>query len=384
MTINLSQMAQLGGFAISLFAFNSATYAVSFDCQKAKSINERLICGDAELSKLDDAVASAYKDALRKSSNSKELIANQRDAWKYREKECSSKACLVDWYSQRHSYLSATASQLVAKPAITPPSSTAFAAAEKALEEKDYATAFSLFKPLAEQGNAEAQANIGLMYELGRGVNKDFVEAFKWYQSAAGQGTAWAQTNLGFAYANGRGTKKDDNEAAKWLRSAALQGNTRAQEVLGAMYNQGRGVPNGHREAVNWINPSNARYIAKLEKDYKTRLHFDSAKAEYIVRAFNIDCNAPKENGHHLPLINLLYARLATSDREDMWTETTVQERDGEVRVIDSLRTPNKITHTSTVFHLNKWGELQPMGGIRTEAVRNACFDSHGPIWLLE
>ena len=377
-------MVQLGGFAISLLVSNSTTYAASFDCQKAKSINERLICEDAELSKLDDENVSAYKDALRKSSNPNELIANQRDAWKYRENKCSSKACLVDWYSQRQSYLNATSSQLVAKPAITPPSPTAFSTAEKALKEKKYATAFGLFKPLAEQGNAEAQANIGLMYELGQGVNKDFVEAFKWYQSAATQGTAWAQTNLGFAYANGRGTKKDDNEAAKWLRSAALQGSTRAQEVLGAMYNQGRGIPNSHREAVNWINPSNAMYIAKLKKDYKTRLHFDSAKAEYIVRNFNIDCNAPKKNGHHLPLINLLYARLATSDREDMWIETTVQERDGEVRVIDSLQTPNKIIHTNAVFQLNKWGELQTMGSIRTEAVRNACFDSHGPIWLLE
>ena len=122
MTISLFQMVQLGGFAISLLVFNSTTYAASFDCQKAKSINERLICEDAELSKLDDENVSAYKDALRKSSNPNELIANQRDAWKYRENKCSSKACLVDWYSQRQSYLNATSSQLVAKPAITPPS----------------------------------------------------------------------------------------------------------------------------------------------------------------------------------------------------------------------------------------------------------------------
>lgn len=256
--------------------------------------------------------------------------------------------------------------------------------AEKALKEKDYATAFGLFKSLAEQGNSEAQANLGLMYELGQGVNQDFVEAFKWYLSAAEQGTGWAQTNLGFAYINGRGTQKDDKEAAKWLRSAALQGNTRAQEVLGAMYNQGRGVPQGHKEAVKWINPSNLMYITKLEKDYRKRVHFESKEAERIVRDFNIDCNAPQKNGHHLPLINLLYARLATADREDMWVETTVQERGGEVRIIDSLRTPEKVIHANAVFQINKWGELHPMGSIRAEAVRNACFDSHGPIWLLE
>lgn len=380
----LSQLSRLTGFSILFLAFASGAHSASFDCQKAKSVNERLICEDAELSKLDDELAFAYKEALRKSSNPKELVANQRDAWRHREKECSSKACLVDWFSQRQTYFSATPSQPTAQLPTAYLPSTLLSTAEKALKEKDYVTAFKLFKPLAEQGNSEAQANLGLMYELGRGVNKDFVEAFKWYRLAAEQGTAWAQANLGFAYIDGRGTEKDDKEAAKWLRRAALQGGTRAQEVLGAMYNQGRGVPQGHKEVVEWINPSNLMYIAKLEKDYRKRVHFESVKAERIVRDFDIDCNAPKKNGHHLPLINLLYARLATADRDDMWIETTVQERDGEVRIIDSLRTPEKVLHTNAVFQINKWGELHLMGSIRAEAVRNACFDSHGPIWLLE
>ena len=379
-----SKIPRLTGFLIFLLTLASGVHSASFDCQKAKSVNERLICKDVELSKLDDELVFAYKEALRKSSNPKELAANQRDAWRHREKECSFKACLVEWFSERQTYFRATTSQSTAQLPSTHLPSTLLSAAEKALEEKDYATAFSLFKPLAEQGNSEAQANLGLIYELGQGVNKDFVEAFKWYRLAAEQGVAWAQTNLGFAYVNGRGTKKDDKEAAKWLRRAALQGNTRAQEVLGAMYNQGRGVPRGHKEAVEWINPSNLIYIAKLEKDYKNRIHFESAKAERIVRDFNIDCNAPQTNGHHLPLINLLYARLATEDRKDMWIETNIQERDGEVRIIDSLRNPEKVIYTNAVFQINKWGELHPMGSIRAEAVRNACFDSHGPIWLLE
>lgn len=378
------QRSRLTGFFILFLALVSEAHSASFDCQKANSPNEHLICEDEELSKLDDELAFAYKNALLKSSNPKELVANQRDAWRHREKECSSKACLVDWFSQRQTYFSATSSQSTAQPANVYPRSTLLSAAENALKEKDYATAFRLFKPLAEQGASEAQANLGLMYELGQGVNKDFVEAFKWYQLAAEQGTAWAQTNLGLAYANGRGTKKDDKEAARWLRSAALQGKTRAQEVLGAMYNQGRGVPQGHKEAAAWINPSNLMYIAKLEKDYRKRVHFESAKAERIVRNFNIDCNAPQNNGHYLPLINLLYARLATADRDDMWVETVVQERGGEVRIIDSLQTAKETLNSNSVFYIDKWSELHPMGSIRAEAVRNACFDSHGPIWLLK
>lgn len=263
-------------------------------------------------------------------------------------------------------------------------STESLSAAEKKLSEKDYVSAFSLLKPLAEQGNSEAQANLGLMYELGQGVNKDFFEAFKWYRSAAEQGTAWAQTNLGFAYINGRGTNQDDKEGVKWLRRAAMQGNTKAQEVIGAMYNRGRGVPQSRKEAVEWINPSNLMYIARLEKDYRKRVHFESAKAERMVRSFSIDCNAPKKNGHHLPLINLLYARLATADKDNAWIETTVKEREGEVRITDSVHTSTKVLDTTAVFQINKWGELQLMSNLRAEAVRNACFDSHGPIWLLQ
>jgi len=377
-------ISRITGFAVLLLGLVSGANSASFDCQKANSPNERLICEDVDLSKLDDELALAYKQALGNSSNPKDLVANQREAWKQREKECSSKACLVDWFSQRQIYFSTTSSK--PRPQLSDGSSSAqLSAATNALKEKDYATAFRLFKPLAEQGNPQAQANLGLMYEHGRGVDKDFIEAFKWYRLAAAQGIAWAQTNLGLAYLNGRGTEKDDKEAAKWFRSAAVQGNTRAQEVLGSMYNQGRGVPKGHKAVVEWINPSNLMYILKLEKDYRKYIHFESARAERIVREFSIDCKAPQKNGHYLPLINLLYARLAAADKGDMWIETTVQERDGEVRITDSLRTPKEVLDTNkAVFHINKLEELSPMGGIRAEAVRNACFDSYGPIWLLK
>lgn len=257
-------------------------------------------------------------------------------------------------------------------------------AAKKALQGEDYNTAFKLFKPLAEQGNAEAQANLGLMYERGQGVDPDFSKAFKWYRAAAEKGTAWAQYNLGIAYLNGHGTEKNENEAAKWFRKAALQGVTRAQEILGSMYNQGLGIPKGRKEAVEWINPSNLMYIRKLEKDYKQRLHFYSPAAEKLVRSVVIECRAPQGNGHHLPLISLFYARLASADKKESWIETEVQERNGEFRIVDSLHTKTGVLHTTPVFLLNKWGDLQTLGSIRTEAVHNACFGSHGPVWLLE
>jgi len=58
----------------------------------------------------------------------------------------------------------------------------------KAYGKKDYAAALKEFKPLAEQGDAIAQYNLGGMYQLGRGVPKDNKEAVKWFRLAAEQG----------------------------------------------------------------------------------------------------------------------------------------------------------------------------------------------------
>ena len=58
---------------------------------------------------------------------------------------------------------------------------------------------------LAEQGNAKAQFNLGVMYEVGQGVKQDDFEAVKWYRQAAEQGEANAQAILGFSYLLGKG-----------------------------------------------------------------------------------------------------------------------------------------------------------------------------------
>lgn len=85
-----------------------------------------------------------------------------------------------------------------------------------AYKRGDYATAIREFRPFAEQGNAVAQYNLGVMYQLGRGITKDEAEAVKWYRKAAEQGLAPAQHNLGFMYEQGLGIAKDYPEAMRW------------------------------------------------------------------------------------------------------------------------------------------------------------------------
>ena len=57
----------------------------------------------------------------------------------------------------------------------------------------DDASDFRETLQLAEQGNAEAQNNLGLMYHIGQGVRQDYAEALRWFRQAADQGVADAK-----------------------------------------------------------------------------------------------------------------------------------------------------------------------------------------------
>ena len=84
----------------------------------------------------------------------------------------------------------------------------------------------------AEQGDADAQYNLGFMYATGDGVIKDAAEAVKWYRKAAEQGYADAQYNLGLMYANGDGVIKDLVEAHAWFNVAGANGDEKAKDNL--------------------------------------------------------------------------------------------------------------------------------------------------------
>ena len=73
---------------------------------------------------------------------------------------------------------------------------------------------------LAERGNAQAQFNLGMMYENGQGVRQDYAEALRWYRKAAEQGYAKAQYNLGLMYANGHGVHQDFHLSKEWFGKA--------------------------------------------------------------------------------------------------------------------------------------------------------------------
>ena len=127
-----------------------------------------------------------------------------------------------------------------------------------AAKRGDYATAFRLWRPLADQGDADAQSNLGVMYANGQGVPQNHAEAVKWFRLAADQGYANAQYNLGLMYDNGQGVTQNHAEAVKWYRLAADQGYANAQYNLGLIYYTGQGVPQNHVQAHKWFNLAGA------------------------------------------------------------------------------------------------------------------------------
>ena len=122
-----------------------------------------------------------------------------------------------------------------------------------AYHRQDYAKAESLWRPLADKGDAEAQYRLGTLYAEGRGVERNDSTAMTWFLRAAEQGNAMAQYNAGASYASGIGVAKSDGDAARWFRRAADQGMPFAQLNLGLMYAAGHGVPTDNVEAMKWL-----------------------------------------------------------------------------------------------------------------------------------
>ena len=127
-----------------------------------------------------------------------------------------------------------------------------FQAGWAAYEKGDYQAALHEWTPLAEQGDKEAQFNLGLIYEHGKGVEQDYKTAAQWYRLAANQGLAHAQNNLGAMHEHGKGVTQNDQLAFYWYERAAEQALADAEFNLSIRYKKGAGVKQDHKKAAEW------------------------------------------------------------------------------------------------------------------------------------
>jgi len=125
--------------------------------------------------------------------------------------------------------------------------------------ERNYVVARGWLLKAAANGRAESQAILGYIYRDGLGTDKDMAEAVKWFHAAADQGLASAQTNLAMLYKNGQGVTQSDTEALIWFRKAADQGDVYAQTNIGLIYEAGQGVPQDYKIAAEWYQKAAER-----------------------------------------------------------------------------------------------------------------------------
>jgi len=147
------------------------------------------------------------------------------------------------------------------------------------------AKAVEWYQKSAAQGNPNAQYNLGVLYDNGKGVTKDSAKSVEWWQKAAAQGHVEAQYNLGVTYQKGEGAPKDAAKAVEWYQKAAAQGLVNAQYALGWLYQKGEGVPKDAAKAAVWWQKAaeqgnaGAQFMLGLNYAFGVGVPKDSAKA---------------------------------------------------------------------------------------------------------
>lgn len=105
---------------------------------------------------------------------------------------------------------------------------------EKPLDSADMDT----YLRQAQDGDMDAQYNLGILFYNGKGMSRDLGEAARWFLLAAEQGDADARYNLGLMYGRGEGVDKNLDESRRWLLQAAEQGHEGAREIVNKLYRQ--------------------------------------------------------------------------------------------------------------------------------------------------
>lgn len=151
----------------------------------------------------------------------------------------------------------------------------------------------SVLRRLAENGNPDAQFELGIRFLGGEGVEKDEKKAAEWLQKSADQHNLPAMNALGTLYEEGVGVGKDEKRAFEWYEKAARYGFALAQQNLAECYENGKGVAKNADEAMKWLEraahqdfpPSQAAYAWKLEKGEGVTKNTKEAAVWYLKAA---------------------------------------------------------------------------------------------------
>ncbi len=119
---------------------------------------------------------------------------------------------------------------------------------------RNHKSATKWWRLAAAQKNVDAIGSLAMCYFSGRGVDEDKAEALRLWKLAAEQGDVQALSAMARCYSRGDGVAQDKEEAFKLWTLAAQQGDTKARNYVGACYYNGDGVEQNYEEAVKWFS----------------------------------------------------------------------------------------------------------------------------------
>ena len=197
-----------------------------------------------------------------------------------------------------------------------------YAEGKQAYLDKDYARALEILKPLAENGDSQAQVTLGIMYDFGHGVAKDPAKAIEWYIKAAEQGIPVAQHDVGVQYFQGQGVEQDYLKAAYWWEQSANAGLADSKFNLGLLYYRGIGLEVDYQKASALFTSAaeqdhpHAQYSLAvmyafgqyLDKDYEQALQWFKKSAAHDVAQAQFNLGVFYENGYGLD-VNIATAK---------------------------------------------------------------------------
>ena len=271
---------------------------------------------------------------------------------------------------------------------------------------KDYARALEILKPLAEQGNSQAQITMGLMHDYGHGVPRDPTQSIKWYRMAAEQGVPLVQHDLGVKYFQGQGVEQNYKEAAKWwemssnagiadsqfnlglmyyrgigidkdlvkaaelFEKAAAQEHGNAQYSLAVMYAFGQSKPKDYNKALEWFRKSAAQEIAQAqfnlgvfyENGYGVDKDLEQARDWYVLAA-NQGLQEAIEKLRTLETVTGKKEKTIAKGASDQATKQPTETKAKQTETVNSKTTvmqPTPPASNSGDYNLSDWLRQQP------------------------
>jgi len=116
-----------------------------------------------------------------------------------------------------------------------------------------YTEAAEWYKRAASMGLSAAAYNLGTLYYNGQGFPQDYATAKHWFEAAATRNDPYAEFQLGMMYGNAKGVEADPAAELRWYTKAAQQGLPAAQYNLAVMYHNAEGVDQDDVKAYAWL-----------------------------------------------------------------------------------------------------------------------------------